>query len=381
MIQLYLTRLKCLIKNKENITWTFLFPIILSTFFYMAFTNIYSSLDFQSIKIALVDDQDYLYSKEFHQALTTASTSDAEDSIKLFEVIECDRSEAQSLLDDNEIIGYILQGKDMELVVKSSGFNQTIIKSFLESYTQTMSTLQTIGVSQPDSYPQLIEDISNPLKYIEDTSINTTSSDIVLNYYYALLAMATLFGSYWGLNEIINIQSNFSWKGARVNVAPVSKMKLLLCNMMAALTVHFIGILLLIGYLTFVLNVDFGNNFGYVILTCFMSCILGLSFGTMVTAITKNSENFKRSVLSAIVMFSCFLSGLMVVQMKYIVATKVPFMQYINPAHIITDAFYSLYYYDTYERFNMNVSLMIGYTLCFSLITYFAIRRKTHASL
>jgi len=347
----------------------------------MAFSNIYSSENFHSIKIALVDNQDYQYNKEFQEAIINASTSNSGEGTKLFEVTESDLTKAKSLLDADKIIGYILPADQMQLIVKSSGLSQTITKSFLESYTQSLNTLQTIGVAKPQSYPQLIEDIRSPSTYISEASMDDNPPDTTLNYYYALLAMACLFGCYWGLNEIINIQGDLSWKGARINVSPIHKIKLLLCNIMAALTVHFIGVLLLLSYLTFILKVDFGDDVGYVILTCFVSCMLGISLGAMVSTLTKKNASFKSSILSATVMFSCFLAGLMMVQMKYIVATKAPFLQYINPAHMITDAFYSLYYYDTFERFTMNISLMIGYTLLFSLVTYQVVRRKKYASL
>ena len=46
-----------------------------------------------------------------------------------------------------------------------------------------------------------------------------------------------------------------------------------------------------------------------------------------------------------------FLAGLMFVDMKYIIAVKAPFLSYINPAALISDAFYSLYLFDSHSRF------------------------------
>ena len=151
--------------------------------------------------------------------------------------------------------------------------------------------------------------------------------------------------------------------------------------MSAALTVHFTGILLLMAYLINVLKLNFGDDFSFVILGSFVSSLLGISLGAMVSALSNKDLNFKHNIMSALTMFSCFLSGLMSIQVKYIVATRVPLLQYINPAHIITDAFYSLYYYEAKERFFLNIGLMIGYSLVFTIITYVAIRRKKYASI
>lgn len=381
MIRLYLTRLKILSRDRANVFWTFLFPIILATLFNLALSNVYRTESFNSIEVALVENETYEYMEEFKSALNDAKTSTNGNGINLFEVVECELEEAKSLLNDNRIIGYIQPGDSMNLIVKSSGIKQTIAKSFLRQYSQTLNTVESIGKSQPQSYPQVLEDISNPATYVASASMGENPPNIILNYYYALIAMACLFGSFWGLKEIVYIQGDLSWKGARVNMAPIHKMKMLLCNMLAALTIHFIGIIILLGYLTLVLKVNFGNDLLYVILTCLIACVFGISLGAMVSTITKKNADFKNSVLAAVVMFSCFLSGLMMVEMKYIVATKVPFLQYLNPAHMVTDAFYSLYYYETKSRFVIDFSLMIVYSLIFSLITYLSVRRKKYESL
>ncbi|MCR1899476.1 ABC transporter permease [Irregularibacter muris] len=381
MIRLYGTRLKSLGRDRSNVFWTFLFPIILATLFNLALGNIYNTEAFHSIEVALVENDNYSYMKEFEKTLEDTTIENHGEDTKLFKVTKSDEDQAKTLLNNNKVIGYIEPGKEMNLVVKSSGIQQTIVKSFLEKYSQTLNTLESIGRTSPQSYGQALEDIGHLSSYISEVNLGKNPPDIILNFYYALIAMACLFGSFWGLKEIVSIQGDLSWKGARINITPLHKIKLLLCNMLAALTIHLIGILLLLAYLSLVLKIDFGKNLGYILLTCFMSCMLGISLGAMVGTLTKKNADFKNSVLAAIVMFSCFLAGLMMVEMKHIVATKLPFLQYLNPAHLITDAFYSLYYYETYSRFSLNIVLMLGYSLLFSLITYLLVRRMQYESL
>ena len=52
----YKYSLKTLFKNKGLIFWTFLFPIILGTFFNLAFSNIENSEKLSIIDIVVVDD-------------------------------------------------------------------------------------------------------------------------------------------------------------------------------------------------------------------------------------------------------------------------------------------------------------------------------------
>ena len=50
---------KTLFRNKALIFWTFAFPLIMATFFNMAFKNIISGDQLQIINIAIVDNEDF----------------------------------------------------------------------------------------------------------------------------------------------------------------------------------------------------------------------------------------------------------------------------------------------------------------------------------
>lgn len=381
ILRLYIYRIKCLLKDKSNLFWTFIFPIVLATFFNMAFSNIYSAEEFQSIPIGLIDNKKDEKYQDFYEVVVNASMSKENLDNKLFEVTVCDEKEAGKLLQDNKIKGYIILGSEIQLFVKNSGLSETIIKTFLDTYTQITKTVTTLISNNPMAMEQIMNDVNETLNYVKSKEDSINPPDLTLNYYYALLAMACLYGCFWGLREITLIQANLSTKGARINVAPIHKMKLLICNLFAAFTIHFFGVALLLVYLILGLGINFKDNFGYVILTSVVGSILGVTFGAMVSAVVKKEEEVKYAIISGVVMLGCFLSGLMMVQMKYIVATKAPIVQYINPAHLITDAFYSLYYYDTLERFTLNIVLMVGYCILFSTITFLITRRRAYASI
>jgi len=80
-------------------------------------------------------------------------------------------------------------------------------------------------------------------------------------------------------------------------------------------------------------------------------------------------------------MVSSFLAGLMVVNMKYIVTRSAPILQWVNPAHLISDAFYSLYYYDTNTRFWLSIAAQLTMVAVFSVIVVLKLRRQRYASL
>jgi ABC-2 type transport system permease protein len=76
-----------------------------------------------------------------------------------------------------------------------------------------------------------------------------------------------------------------------------------------------------------------------------------------------------------------FLAGMMVGEMKYIVAQNLPALSYINPINLLTDALYSLYYYDSLSRYFTNMAILAAYILIFGLGTHLIVRRRKYARL
>ena len=61
--------LKTLFKNKILIFWTFAFPLIMATFFNMAFKNITNSEKLDIIDIAVVNNEEYQNNEIYRNTL------------------------------------------------------------------------------------------------------------------------------------------------------------------------------------------------------------------------------------------------------------------------------------------------------------------------
>ena len=375
-LQLYKTRLKCLLRNRENMFWCYLFPIILASCFFFAFSNLRTMDSFKTIPIAYINDN--LESDPLHQALSEARMS--ADTL-MFTITLTDKENASTLMENREIKAYIVGGTNPSLYVRDSGLNETIIKSFLDRYLQMSATVETILEHNPAAIAQgLISDLMTFDHFVFEAE-NEKKPDVILIFFYSLLAYTCIFAANWGLEEVVNIQANLSPRGARVNITPIHKMKLFLINMLAAFTTQCGSILLLFLYMYYIIKVDFGDNLALIFITCLIGSLAGLSLGATVGIWIKQKVEVKESILSVVIMTGAFLSGMMFANMKYIVATKLPFLQYINPVNLITDSLYSLYYYDTYERFILNNVILCIMTIVFGMMSYFGLRRKTYASI
>jgi ABC-2 type transport system permease protein len=365
------------------IFWTFIFPVLLATLFNMAFSNLSSAEKFSRIKIGIVNNEEYKKHTDFIEAISSVSNSNkSEGKSNLFDIKYASKEEADKLLENSKIEGYIYFDNEIKLVVKKSGINQTIIKSFLDDFKQTSSTMVTIIQKNPAAVENgLLDSVSNRADYLKEVSVSKSAPNTVVNYFYTLIAMACLYGSFLGLKEVMAIQANLSAQGARVNMAPIHKIKAFMASMLAATTVQLTEIFILLAYLILILKVDFGNQLGYIALTCIIGTITGVTFGTCVASIVKKGEGLKVAILIGVTMLMSFLSGMMFDKMKYIVSTNFPILSYINPVNLITDAFYSLYYYNTHVKFFTDIVLLCITSVIFSIITYFVLRRQKYASL
>lgn len=376
---IFSARLKCLLRDRALVFWTLLFPIILAVFFSMAFSNLNKQETFQAFPIAVVQSDAYQKNTDFKNVLESVSKGDN----RMFDLTVAGSSQAaDKLLSENKIKGYITVGDEIGMTVKASDLDQNILKAFLDNYRHTVSSVTSIIKTDPSAVQRgVLGSVGKQEDFTKEVPITSASPDNAVNYFYSLIAMACMYGGFWGLKEIMDIQANLSQRAARVNVAPVHKLKIFLSNFAAAVLINFSEILILLAFLTFGLHIDFGFKTGYVILTAFVGCVMGLSFGAFISALIKGGEGIKVAALIGISMLGSFLAGMMYQNMKYIIAQNAPIVSYLNPVNLLTDAFYSLYYYDTFTRYGTNMTLLGVLIVLFCGGTYFVIRRQKYASL
>jgi len=373
--------LKTILRTRESVFWSLVFSILLATLFYFAFGNLSSAERFQLIDIALVEGENIKEESQFLTVLSSVSDADGNTSEDdLFRVRTTTGDEADELLKNGKIAGYIFYENGIKLAVSGSGLSQTIIKSFLDQYRQNSSTISSIIKENPTALFKTVTAVMNRQDYLTASPASSSGADVTVNFFYALLAMACLMGSTSSVFEITKLQANLSSLAARVNVTPVKKFKMFLYNISAITLFQVAVILIVLAYLMFVLGINFGNRIGYVILTCIVGSITGVFFGTL-TGVFGKSMGVKMAVTIGGTLFSSFLAGLMATEMKYFVQQNAPVVSYLSPANLIADAFYSLYYYESLSRFFINIGVLSLISVLFCTITCLVLRRRSYASL
>ncbi len=387
--------LKTLFRDKMLIFWTFAFPIILGTFFNMAFSNIENSEKLEIIDIAIVDNDEFQNNELFKEAFKTLSDEENED--RLFNTKYVTEEEAKQLLEKDEITGYmILEEDNPKVVVTTSGINETILKYVVEEITTSGQIVESLmdkeinkelssgvynlyNLDYEKIYKNVLEKTQNQEAKITDISNNNLSYTMI--EFYTLIAMACLYGGILGMVAINKNLANMSSNGKRVSIAPTPKGKVIFSSILASYITQLVGLTLLFIYTIFVLKVDYGTNLPLIILLGIVGSLAGLSMGLAIGTILKANENVKTGIVIAVTMFGCFLSGMMGITMKYIIDKNASIINKINPASMITDGFYSLYYYDTLDRYYFNIISLLIFAIIMVIISYTSLRRQKYDSI
>lgn len=383
--------LKVLLKSKMLLFWTLAFPLILGVFFHMAFSDIEKNEKLDIIDIAIIDNKSFREDLLFKE--TFKKLSDDKNKEKMFAITYTDKLTAKKLLEDEKITGYLEFDKDVNLVVNHSDIYETILKYVVDEVNSNKEILETLSKKEIENhykngmtsidyqkiYKEAMNLISKDTVQLKDTSSKNLSYTMI--EYYTLIAMACLYGGILSMFMLNKHLANMDSVGKRIAISSVKKAKMLLATLLASYIVQLFGLILLFFFTIFILNVDYGSHLYLVILLALLGSLAGLSLGIAVATLVKKNENAKTGILIAITMFCCFLSGMMGITMKYIIDTNIPLLNKLNPASMITDGFYSLYYYNTLDRFTFNIISLIIFSLFMILLSIRGLRREKYDSI
>jgi len=375
---IYFKRVLYSMRSKDTLIWTWIFPIMLATLFSVTLSAVDTAGRLHEISIGVIDNEAYREDVSFQSALESIS---GENDNRLFDIkLLQNINEADILLEQKEIDGYIFIDNAPMLVVGGDGLNQTIARSFLDQYLQTKNAVGVVISNKPEAMGDLPV-LLNPVNYTEEISLSGNPVTAKVNFFYALLAMICLYGGFQGLTTVSLMQANLSSLGARRTMSPAGRFKLVAYDLLGGITVHFSCLLFTLIYIIFILRADFGSKLGLVLLTCLVGSIFGVAFGAMVSVTSKLKEQAKVAILICVTMVCCFLAGLMVSGINYTVAQKAPAAAWLNPAARITDAFYCLYYYDNYDKYFLNIGIILIMTAVMFTVTAVFVRRQRYESI
>lgn len=364
------------VRRFETIFWPLIFPLLLATLFYFAFGKV-EEADFETVPVAIVREEE----PDTDTVFLSFLDSMGQDGSALIEGREMTREEALRALREKAVKGIFYVDATPSLTVGGNGLAESILQSLLENYENGKQTLEQIAGTHPEGMQSAIEQMSDYQELVEQVSLGGRTTNGNMQFFYALVAMACMYGAFIGFGAALTLQANLTSLAARRCVTPTHKLTLIFSEMVSAFILHFINIVILLLYLRYVLKLDFQGQTPEMLLVSLIGCMIGVSLGIFVGSFGKMREGVKIGILLGISMVCSFLAGLMSGQMKYIVEQHVPVINRINPAALISDAFYCINVYNDWERYLRSLATLLVMCVILLAASFCMVRRERYDSI
>lgn len=365
-----------MIRTKEVIFWSLVFPLALATFMYLAFGKINEVTEnLETIDVAVVES---VQNEMFDKILVEVSNGES----PLLNPMKMNSQDAVSALDGKEVDGIIHVDDTISLSVRENGLNATILSSFVDRYLQNEATLTQIAKNNPLALNSAIEALSDDTSYFKEEKLTDGNTDNLSNYFYAVFAMSCLFASFTGISSVFSIQGNLSPLGQRRCVAPTKKLHVVLTLFLTNEIVQFAIELITFAYMSLVLGLDLSNKYPALFLLLFVASSFGLTMGMFIGSLKKPvTEGAKMGIGVAISMALSVMADLCVSGLMNTIEHTVPIINRLNPAALISDSFYALNTYSDYSRYTSNMVNLSAMTLILFTLTILTVRRNRYASI
>lgn len=366
---------KSLIKGKDTIFWTFVFPLALFTFMYMAFGTLMEKDEmFTDIPVAVVRDGG---EDEALMMVLSVLSADGEDKRIDMEIMS--EADALAALEDETVTG-IIYTKDASLVVNKSDIKETILEMILNQYKQTEQVYLDVMKQDAKRAQEMAANlIQTDTAYYTEVSTSDGCQNEYYNYFYAILAMSSLFASFAGITRVHKLQANTSALGMRRCLSPNPKLAAVFSEYFALLMVQFLVEVVTLIYMS-LFGVEFGNKYPAILFALFVGCNIGIAIGMLIGSVSRIQYGTKIGIAVAVSLVLSFLADLMVGGIKDKIEHTMPILNRLNPAVLLTDCLYSLNVYDNYDRYFRNIIIMLAMTIVLLAASMLILRRNKYAS-
>lgn len=366
------------LRGKEGIFWALIFPLFLGLLFKFMFGNLGDYEQFSEVAVGVVEVE---ANETFVETLQEV---EVEEGLPMFEVFEYkDIEEAQNALQDETVYAYIIvDGDDFKLVIREMDIYTSLVKSFVDQYKQNYTLIEEVASKRPEQMQAFLTTLFEAESIgIEEIELKGQDKSPYTQYFYALLSMACLIASMYGLSYGMNLQADMSTIGARRNVAPTPKMKQFVTDFLASMAIYSVLMTIVLVFVVYVYGQDFGDNFGLIWLTTIVGTFTGLAGGYLIATWVKGNVGQKNGICVAFFMVSSFLGGLQMAEMPYILEEKCPIINRINPATLIVNSYKSLAVFGDYQQYAVNLISLFAIGVLFIILSVAKLRRTKYASI
>ena len=396
----FLVSVKSLVRTPSVIVWVLAFPLIMSAIFLFMFSGMRTDGVVDPVPVALVapaGEKDDAPAGSFTQVAEALAEPGEDQLLDLRRVGTAD--EAEVLLSSGEIDGYFEIASDgaPALTVGSAytlssadgetAVNRTILETVASSYVQSRALLEEVARRDPAALadPAAVADALGIQVDVEQVQITHARPEEIVRYYYALLGMGALMASQAGMLAVAQAQPGVSALGARRAVSGTSRLRQLAGCVLGAWAVSTVALTLAFAFLRLVVGVDFGGREGLALVSVAVCALLATALGACVGALPLSAGISARSgILTAL---TCVLSlfaglyGTAAMELADNLAHTLPWTSWVNPAKLVCDTFYALYYYTSLAPFAARLAACVAGALALLAVAGAIFRRQSYEHL
>lgn len=368
---LYKYSLKALIHNRNIMFWVLIFPVILASFMYFAFGSQMDTMDdFYVIPVAIVEEK----ASEIYEPMLKYVSDPEKDPLIQAEWVK--QRQAEKLFQQGKVDAIIYVKDNLSMTVAESGMEQAILANMLDSFEQYKQIALPMIQSNPEKKEEIVASFLDNTDDLEEYLISDVKANPAMNFFYAVIAFACLFASLEGCDRSLKLQSEDNVVAQRRGVSAVSRRKMLLADFLACVTIQYVIVCLLFLYMRVCLRLNFGDKYPAILLLLLIGSSCGIVLGIVIGALRGINMGMKIAIMTSINLVCCMMSDLMIEGIKDWIWHHAAWLNRINPAALLSDAFYVLKVYDGYERFVQDVLLLGVITLVLMLISLLLIKEE-----
>ena len=223
---LFASTLRALVREKSLFIWSLAFPILMATIFMFMFANLDGAMEFDPVPTGVVADEAWGASP--FSAVAEALGERGDD--QLLDVRRfADGEAAASALVAGEVMGVFSVDEDGEPVLSLApglqigqttdmdAIDRSILESVVGTYVRDADLMTSIARENPGAFadPGRLEAMFSSVDATEEVSLTHAAPKESVRFYYALFAMAALFGAQIAVVAVCWTQPNLSPLGAR----------------------------------------------------------------------------------------------------------------------------------------------------------------------
>lgn len=378
-----LVYLKASARSKDSLFWLLAFPLILATLFNAMFGNLTESYKLESLDVAVVVDSTWNrnpYMGMFVNGIggtredsggtimTTRKVGSMKDAEEL--IAQGSVAAAINAADDGKLrlsIGRQTASKANSSVgTNSLQISLTVLRNLIARYNASDSAIRRIIATDPQSLNDsgTLAALGAYGSYTNEITLTHFRPDATARFFYALFGLVSLMAMSFAINNVACMQANLSPLGIRQTVSPMPRWRQMAAILAVSWFCSFASMIILMLYIRYVCNVGMGGReplaaFGIAV-AAFMSSGLGLLIGVL----PKLDAGVKTSISVAL---ACFLSlfaglyGTFAMELSDLIDRQAPVLSMLNPAKQVTNLFYDLMYFDSYQPFFEAVGILLAF--------------------